>query len=169
MNTLNYRHPFLIFSFLTDWTWWNIRLYWHSQATSLWSSSAQKPLCSGFALYRALSSSSVSCIKDEVYIHKINLFREWWTVWTHWCMQTKPTKVPEWITSNNISQKVAPLQLLQKGISCPHGTVIVKRTTIQDLIHLQRLKSIGFNSPRHVITEGNNIDLTGHHVITLTW
>lgn len=81
-------------------------------------------------------------------------------------MQMKPTKVPEWITSNNISQKVSPSQFLQKGISCPHETVIVKRTTIQDLIHLQHLKSIGFNSPRHAIEEGNNIDLTGHHVRT---
>ncbi|KAL1190762.1 Protein neprosin [Cardamine amara subsp. amara] len=81
-------------------------------------------------------------------------------------VQMKPTNAPEWITSNNISQKAGLFQFLQKGISCPHGTVIVKRTTIQDLIQSQRLKSIGFNSPRHVLTEGNNIDLTGHHFAT---
>ncbi|XP_010445173.1 PREDICTED: uncharacterized protein LOC104727800 [Camelina sativa] len=84
-------------------------------------------------------------------------------------VQLKPTSVPEWISSNKTSQKIDPLQLLPKGIRCPHGTVIVKRTTLQDLIHAQRLKSIGFNSPRDVLTEGNDIDYTGHHFATLEY
>ncbi|KAF8085874.1 hypothetical protein N665_0643s0003 [Sinapis alba] len=81
-------------------------------------------------------------------------------------VQVKPTSVPKWITSKNISQKVDPLQLLPRGISCPDGTVIVKRTTMQDLLNVQHLKSIGFNSYRHIHTEGNDIDLTGHHFAT---
>ena len=80
-------------------------------------------------------------------------------------MQLKPTSVPKWpITYDNKGQKVGPMQLQLKGISCPHGTVIVKRTTIQDLINSQHLKSIGFNIPRHVLSQGSNIDLSGHHV-----
>lgn len=82
-------------------------------------------------------------------------------------MQMKPTSVPKWNTSNNNSQKVDPLQLLPRGISCPDGTAIVKRTTVQDLLNVQHLKSIGFNRHRHGHTEGNDIDLTGHHVRTL--
>ncbi|KAJ4912394.1 hypothetical protein Rs2_07015 [Raphanus sativus] len=49
-------------------------------------------------------------------------------------VQLKPTTIPEWNTSNNISSKVDPLLLLPEGINCPDGTVIVKRTTM-----LQRL------------------------------
>ncbi|KAL0659612.1 hypothetical protein Bca4012_080197 [Brassica carinata] len=37
-------------------------------------------------------------------------------------VQMKPTSVPKWNTSNNNSQKVDPLQLLPRGISCPDGT-----------------------------------------------
>ncbi|WZZ26397.1 hypothetical protein YC2023_009798 [Brassica napus] len=43
--------------------------------------------------------------------------------------QLKPTIVPEWIRSNNISSKVNTLLLLPEGINCPDGTVIAKRTT----------------------------------------
>ncbi|CAN7014120.1 unnamed protein product [Brassica rapa subsp. trilocularis] len=84
-------------------------------------------------------------------------------------VQVKPTSVPKWITSKNISQKLDPLQLLPRGISCPDGTVIVKRTTMQDLLNMQHLKSIGFNRHRHVHTEGNEIDLTGHHFATVDY
>ncbi|CAN8325670.1 unnamed protein product [Cochlearia groenlandica] len=78
-------------------------------------------------------------------------------------VQLKPTSAPEWITRNNISQKVSPSQLMKNDIVCPHGTVIVKRTTMKDLLNASHLKSIGFNSPRHVPREGNNIDITGYH------
>ncbi|KFK28907.1 hypothetical protein AALP_AA7G063700 [Arabis alpina] len=37
-------------------------------------------------------------------------------------IQLKPTTVPEWITGNNISQKVGPSQLLHEDINCPLGT-----------------------------------------------
>ncbi|XP_024008934.1 uncharacterized protein LOC18991680 [Eutrema salsugineum] len=80
-------------------------------------------------------------------------------------VQLKPTSVPEWITSNKISRKVDPLQLLQEGINCPEGTVIVKRTTMQDLMHAKRLKSMGFDGPRHFITDRNNNDSTGQFYV----
>ncbi|KAF8102883.1 hypothetical protein N665_0190s0004 [Sinapis alba] len=80
-------------------------------------------------------------------------------------VQLKPTTAPEWITSNNISSKVDPLLLLPDGINCPDGTVIVKRTTMQDLVHAQRLKSMGFNGPRHFLTERNNTDGTGQYYV----
>ncbi|KAG2240415.1 hypothetical protein Bca52824_090733 [Brassica carinata] len=78
-------------------------------------------------------------------------------------VQLKPKNVPEWITSNNISWEADPLQYLQEEINCPDGTVIVKRTTMQDLMHAQRLKSIGFSGPRNFLTERNNTDVTGPH------
>ncbi|CAF2072939.1 BnaC01g21610D [Brassica napus] len=80
-------------------------------------------------------------------------------------VQLKPATVPEGITSNNISSKVNSLLLLPDGINCPDETVIVKRTTMQDLIHAQRLKSVGFNGPRHFLTERNNTDGTGQYYV----
>lgn len=80
-------------------------------------------------------------------------------------MQRKPATVPEGITSNNISSKVNSLLLLPDGINCPDETVIVKRTTMQDLIYAQRLKSVGFNGPRHFLTERNNTDGTGQYYV----
>ncbi|VYS63651.1 unnamed protein product [Arabidopsis thaliana] len=68
-------------------------------------------------------------------------------------VQLKPTTVPEWITGNNIS---GSFSLLQEGISCPNGTVIVKRTTMEDLMHAQRLKSMGFDGPRPFLTKTTN-------------
>jgi len=73
-------------------------------------------------------------------------------------MQLRPTTVPEYITGNNISESFS---LLQEGISCPDGTVIVKRTTMQDLMHAQRLKSMGFEGPRPFLTETNNMNFNG--------
>lgn len=74
-------------------------------------------------------------------------------------MQPKPTIVPKWITGNNTSQK------LQEGISCPDGTVIVKRITMQNLMHAQRLKSMGLFGPRHFLTKRNNTDSTGQFYV----
>ncbi|AEE84743.1 putative neprosin [Arabidopsis thaliana] len=73
-------------------------------------------------------------------------------------VQLRPTTVPEYITGNNISESFS---LLQEGISCPDGTVIVKRTTMQDLMHAQRLKSMGFEGPRPFLTETNNMNFNG--------
>ncbi|CAN8274147.1 unnamed protein product [Cochlearia groenlandica] len=78
-------------------------------------------------------------------------------------VQLEPTTLPEWITNNNISDKADPLQFLQEDITCPDGTVIVKRTTMQELINAQRLRSAGFNGPKHFITERNNNDVTGKY------
>ena len=68
-------------------------------------------------------------------------------------IQLKPTSVPEWI-NRNISGR--SFGLLQEGISCPDGTVIVKRTTMEDLMHAQRLKSMGFDGPRPFLTKTTN-------------
>ncbi|XP_019057173.1 PREDICTED: uncharacterized protein LOC104806411 isoform X2 [Tarenaya hassleriana] len=79
-------------------------------------------------------------------------------------VQMRPATIPEWITdNNNTSQKSGFLKFLQGGISCPNGTVIVKRTTMQDLIHAKCLKSMGLNYPRYVPSKGKNIDVAGHH------
>lgn len=80
-------------------------------------------------------------------------------------MQLKPTNAPEWITSNNILWEADPLQYLQEEINCPDGTVIVKRTTMQDLMLAKRLKSIGFNGPLNFLTERNNTDVTGPYYV----
>ncbi|XP_024004628.1 uncharacterized protein LOC112081907 isoform X2 [Eutrema salsugineum] len=117
---------------------------------------------------KAINKPAIKSFKGEIFdcidIHKQLAFDH--HLLKNHSVQVKPTTVPEWIIGSNISEKIGPLQLLQKGISCPHGTVIVKRTTMQDLLHAQRLKSIGLNIPRHVHTERNNIDLTGHHFAT---
>ena len=39
---------------------------------------------------------------------------------------------------------------------------------MQDLIHAQRLKSMGFNGPRHFIAERNNTDGTGQYYVSRT-
>ncbi|CAN6914120.1 unnamed protein product [Brassica oleracea] len=80
-------------------------------------------------------------------------------------VQLKPTNAPEWITSNNILWEADPLQYLQEEINCPDGTVIVKRTTMQDLMLAKRLKSIGFNGPLNFLTERNNTDVTGPYYV----
>ncbi|KAL1219648.1 Protein neprosin [Cardamine amara subsp. amara] len=71
-------------------------------------------------------------------------------------VQLKPTTV-----GNNISERFGPFQLMQEGISCPDGTVIVKRITMQNLMHAQRLKSMGLFGSRHFLTERNNTDSNG--------
>ncbi|KFK28897.1 hypothetical protein AALP_AA7G062300, partial [Arabis alpina] len=73
-------------------------------------------------------------------------------------VQLKPTTVPEWI---NISERDGSFQILQEGINCPDGTVIVRRTTMQNLINARRLKSMGLDGPRNFLTERTNTDLSG--------
>lgn len=78
-------------------------------------------------------------------------------------MQLRPTTIPKWnITNNNDSR---PVPLRQDGISCPLGTVIVKRTTPNDLIQDQRLKAMGFKDSISLSSKSKNIDLTGFHVL----
>ncbi|XP_024004630.1 uncharacterized protein LOC18030932 [Eutrema salsugineum] len=78
-------------------------------------------------------------------------------------IQLRPTTIPKWTINNNISQKSDFLPFGQDGISCPLGTVVVKRTTMEDLTQAQRLKSTGFKHSRYVSSKGKNIDLTGFH------
>ncbi|XP_020873527.1 uncharacterized protein LOC110226370 [Arabidopsis lyrata subsp. lyrata] len=79
-------------------------------------------------------------------------------------IQLRPTTIPKWtISNNNNSEKGGSLPFRQDGISCPLGTVIVKRTTLEDLIQARSLKSMGFKSSRYVSSNGKNIDLSGYH------
>ncbi|VVB01398.1 unnamed protein product [Arabis nemorensis] len=76
-------------------------------------------------------------------------------------MQLKPTHIPKWTRDNNTIQKSTSLPFRQENISCPFGTVMVKRTTLEELIQTQYLKSLGFNNPTS--KNHKNIDMTGHH------
>lgn len=74
-------------------------------------------------------------------------------------MQLKPTPIPKWTRDNNTSQKFSSLPFRQDDISCPAGTIIVKRATVEDLIQDQVLRSL-----KQVSSKDNKIDITGHHV-----
>lgn len=76
-------------------------------------------------------------------------------------VQLRPTTIPKWTINNNNSHKGGSLLFGRNGISCPLGTVVVKRTTQEDLIQSQLLKSMG---SKYSISKGENIDLTGFHV-----
>lgn len=84
-------------------------------------------------------------------------------------MQLKPTIIPKWTKDNNTSHKSSSLPFRQDGISCPVGTVIVKRIILEDLIQAQRLKSLGFNYPGQISSKDKKIDLTGHHVRSISY
>ncbi|EOA32847.1 hypothetical protein CARUB_v10016162mg [Capsella rubella] len=63
-------------------------------------------------------------------------------------IQLKPTSIPKWTRDNNTSPKSSSLPFRQDDdISCPLGTVVIKRATLEDLIQMQRLKSLGFKYP----------------------
>ncbi|CAH2078185.1 unnamed protein product [Thlaspi arvense] len=101
-------------------------------------------------------------ILDCIYIHKQLAFDH--PLLNNHTIQLRPTTIPKWtINNHNNSQKGGSLPFLQDGISCPNGTVAVKRTTHEDLIQDQRLKSMGFNYAKYVSSESRNIDLTGFH------
>ncbi|EFH62255.1 hypothetical protein ARALYDRAFT_319549 [Arabidopsis lyrata subsp. lyrata] len=77
-------------------------------------------------------------------------------------IQLKPTIIPKWTRDNNTSQKSSSLPFRQADdISCPLGTVIIKRTTLEDLIQFQRLKSLGFKYPAP--QDGNCPGMNRHH------
>ncbi|KAJ0239591.1 hypothetical protein HA466_0232030 [Hirschfeldia incana] len=79
-------------------------------------------------------------------------------------IQLMPTAIPKWNINNNKNSKNGDsVPFRQDGISCPSGTVVVKRTTQEDLIQAQRLKSMGSEYSRHISPEGKNIELTGFH------
>ncbi|VVB11955.1 unnamed protein product [Arabis nemorensis] len=75
-------------------------------------------------------------------------------------IQLKPTTIPKWTRDNNTFQKSTSLPFRQENLSCPFGTVIVKRTTLEDLIQTQHLKSLGLSNPN---SKDRNIDTTGYH------
>lgn len=78
-------------------------------------------------------------------------------------MQLKPTTIPKWTRDKITSQKSSSLPFRQDDdISCPLGTVIIKRTTLEELIQFQRMKSLGF---KYTTSEDNNVlNMTGRHV-----
>ncbi|CAH8275617.1 unnamed protein product [Arabidopsis lyrata] len=84
-------------------------------------------------------------------------------------IKLKPTIIPKWTKDNNTSHKSSSLPFRQDGISCPVGTVIVKRIILEDLIQAQRLKSLGFNYPGQISSKDKKIDLTGHHFATISY
>ncbi|KAL9287846.1 putative neprosin [Arabidopsis thaliana] len=84
-------------------------------------------------------------------------------------IKLKPTTIPKWTKDNNASHKTSSLPFRQDDISCPVGTVIVKRIILEDLIQAQRLKSLGFNYPGQVSAKDKKIDLTGHHFATISY
>ncbi|KAL1200976.1 Protein neprosin [Cardamine amara subsp. amara] len=76
-------------------------------------------------------------------------------------IQLKPTYIPKWTSDNTTSQKSSSLPFQQNAnISCPLGTVIIKRTTLEDLIQIQHLKTLGFN---YRTSKDKRFDITGHH------
>lgn len=76
-------------------------------------------------------------------------------------MQLKPTTIPKWTRDNNTSQKSTSLPFRQEeDIICPPGTVIIKRTTLEDLIQFQRLESLGLKPT----SKDRNDDPPGHYV-----
>lgn len=76
-----------------------------------------------------------------------------------------PTTIPKWNINNNKNSKNGDsVPFRQDDISCPSGTVVVKRITQEDLIQSQRLKSMGSKYSRHISSEGKNIELSGFHV-----
>ncbi|KAG7541777.1 Neprosin [Arabidopsis thaliana x Arabidopsis arenosa] len=84
-------------------------------------------------------------------------------------LKLKPTTIPKWTKDNNTSHRPNSLPFRQADISCPVGTVIVKRIILEDLIQAQRLKSLGFNYPSPVSSKDKKIDLTGHHFATISY
>ncbi|XP_033143981.1 uncharacterized protein LOC103861393 isoform X3 [Brassica rapa] len=78
-------------------------------------------------------------------------------------IQLRPGNIPKWTINNSSSKNGGSTPFRQDGISCPFGTVIVKRTTHEDLILSQRLKSTGSKYSTYVTSKDKNIDLTGFH------
>ncbi|KAL0659615.1 hypothetical protein Bca4012_080200 [Brassica carinata] len=75
-------------------------------------------------------------------------------------VQLKPTTIPKWTRDNNTSQKSTSLPFRQEeDIICPPGTVIIKRTTLEDLIQFQRLESLGLKPT----SKDRNDDPPGHY------
>ncbi|CAN8324363.1 unnamed protein product [Cochlearia groenlandica] len=80
-------------------------------------------------------------------------------------IQLKPTTLPKWTKDNNKTSQdsISSMPFLQvDDITCPKGTVIIKRATLEDLIQAQRLKRpLG---PKYATSSTNKYgDLTGHH------
>ncbi|WZZ25449.1 hypothetical protein YC2023_008850 [Brassica napus] len=78
-------------------------------------------------------------------------------------VQLRPTNTSKWAINRNNSKNGGSVPFGQDGIRCPLGTVVVKRTTYEDVIQAHRLKSMGSKYSRYVSSKGNNIDLTGYH------
>ncbi|KAG2245168.1 hypothetical protein Bca52824_093018 [Brassica carinata] len=75
-------------------------------------------------------------------------------------IQLKPTTIPKWTRDNDTSQQSTSLPFRQEeDIICPPGTVIIKRTTLEDLIQFQRLESLGFKPT----SKDRNDDPPGHY------
>ncbi|CAL9223702.1 unnamed protein product [Arabidopsis halleri] len=79
-------------------------------------------------------------------------------------IQLKPTTIPKWTRDKNTYQKSSSLPFRQDDdISCPLGTVIIKRTTLEELIQFQRMKSLGFKYTTSKDNIHNILNMTGRH------
>ncbi|KAJ0263437.1 hypothetical protein HA466_0037930 [Hirschfeldia incana] len=78
-------------------------------------------------------------------------------------IQLRPTNIPEWTRNNSSRKNGGSMPFRQNGISCPSGTVIVKRTTQEDLILSKLLKSMGSKYSTYVSSKDKNLNLTGYH------
>jgi len=98
-----------------------------------------------------VQKKKVKAIQDFFFPNGLNYY-----------MQLKPTIIPKWTRDKN-TQKSSSLPFRQdEDISCPHGTVIIKRTTLEDLIQIQRLKYLGV---KYTTSKDKDfLNMTGRHV-----
>ena len=75
----------------------------------------------------------------------------------------KPKFIPRG-NKYNASRIDASLKLVPRNISCPQGSVPIKRATKEDLILANYVKPVGFNHPHGFSQLSTSIDPQGHHV-----
>ncbi|XP_024925036.3 protein neprosin [Ziziphus jujuba] len=78
-------------------------------------------------------------------------------------IQMKPTTIPKGIRNHESETTYKSLQYMLGNISCPQGSVPIKRATRKDLIMARHIKSIGFNHPTNTNASTSGIDEGGHH------
>ncbi|XWS49954.1 hypothetical protein CRYUN_Cryun12cG0046900 [Craigia yunnanensis] len=62
-------------------------------------------------------------------------------------IQMTPKRIPKEIMGGKSSMKTKSPRFLPKNIRCPPGSVLIKRTTKEDLIMAKKIKALGLNYP----------------------
>ncbi|XP_007040257.2 PREDICTED: uncharacterized protein LOC18606531 [Theobroma cacao] len=63
-------------------------------------------------------------------------------------VQMRPTRIPkDQMMGGKSSMKTKPPRFLPENIRCPPGSVLIKRTTKEDLIMAKKIKALGLNYP----------------------